>query len=116
MSIKNYVEELEQIKDEIKRNNNRNQLLHKRIKELEKNISDFLIEKGQPGVKYKGRAITIETTEGRPTKKKKDKEKSVLAVLEKLGISDTEKAYIELQNAQKGEPISKTKLIVKNIR
>ena len=51
MTIKDYVEELEQIQSEIKRNNIRNSQLRKRVKELEASISEYLSEKGQHGLK-----------------------------------------------------------------
>ena len=40
MSIKSYVDELEQIQNQIKRNNENNRLLRKRSTELEANITD----------------------------------------------------------------------------
>ena len=60
MSIKSYVDELEEIQHEIKRNNIKIVQLRQRIKELEANIKTYLNEKGQPGLKYKGKAIIIE--------------------------------------------------------
>ena len=46
MSIKSYVDELEEIQHEIKRNNIKNVQLRQRIKELEINIKNYLNEKG----------------------------------------------------------------------
>ena len=108
MSIKAYVDELEQIHFEIKRNNSRNTHLRQRIKELEINITEYLNEKGQHGLKYKGKAIMLEQKELRPAKKKKDKEEAMISLFEDLGVSDPKEAWSKLQDAQKGEKIEKT--------
>ena len=71
MSIKSYIDELTLINIEIKRNNNINTKLRKRLKEIEVNITSYLKEKDQVGLKYNGKAILIENKEHRPTKKKK---------------------------------------------
>lgn len=116
MSIKSCVDELEQIHIEIKRNNNRNLILRKRIKELENNISEYLIEKGQQGLKYKGNAITVAATERRPVKKKKEKEAALHALLEELGVRDPETAWNRLKDVQKGEPFEEKKLKIQKLK
>ena len=108
MSIKSYIEELENIQSEIKRNNIRNSNHRKRIKELETNITEYLKEKGQLGLKYQGKAIFLEQKELRPAKKKKDKEEALISFFQELGISDPKEAYSKFQDAQKEEPIEKT--------
>ena len=65
MSIKAYVEELDQVQAEVKRNNARNKLLRSRVKELEGDIGDYLTSKGQHGLKYKGQAILVQNREKR---------------------------------------------------
>jgi len=115
MSIKSYVDELEQIQYEIKANNKRNTLLRARLKELEINISKYLAEKGQHGVKYKGRAITVEQKERRATKKNKEKEAVIISLFEDLGVSDPKEAYSKLKDVQKGEIIAETKLKFKKL-
>lgn len=107
MSIKSYFDELASIRSEIKRNNAKNRALRQRAKVLETNISEFLAEKGQHGVKYKGQAIVLHTKERRPPKKKKEKEESVLSLLEELGVRDPKSAYDRLKDVQKGDPIEK---------
>jgi hypothetical protein len=115
MSIKTYVDELEQIHIEIKRNNTRNKLLRTRAKELESNITDYLTEKGQHGLKYKGRAIIIENKERRPAKKKKQKEIDIISLLQQLGVENPQEAYNLLQDTQKGETIEEQKIKFKKI-
>lgn len=115
MSIKGYVDELEQLQAEIKRNNIRNSILRKRVKELENNITVYLDEKGQHGLKYKGRAIIVEQKEKRMTKKKKDKETDIISLFEELGVNDPQNAYIRLLDTQKGDSIEQKKIKFKKI-
>lgn len=115
MSIKTYVDELEQINSEIKRNNAQNKALRARVKELEANIDDYLTQKGQHGLKYKGQAIIIEQKERRPTKNKKDKEESVVALLREWGVDDTKDAYIRLCETQKGDPVEQRKIKIRKL-
>ena len=113
MSIKGYVEELNNLNEEIKRNNTLNKNLKTRVKELELNIADYLRSKDQTGVKYNGQAIILESKEKHLVKKKKDKEHDVMLFLKNLGVSNTEKAYEELQKVQRGNVVEHQKLKVK---
>lgn len=115
MSIKGYVDELELIQTEIKRNNGRNKVLRARIKELEANITDYLSAKGQQGVKYKGRAIVLETKERHPAKKKKQKEEDIISLFEELGIANPNDAYTRLKGVQKGDPVEQQKIKFKKL-
>ena len=110
MSIKAYVDELDQIQDEIKRNNKRNALLRGRARELERNISDYLAAKGQHGLKYRGRAILVQSKEKRGTKSRKEKESSVISLLQEAGIDDAQELYTKLLDVQKKDPVSETKI------
>ena len=115
MSIKSYVEELETIQAEIKRNNLKNLQLRQRSKKLETNIKEYLDEKGQLGLKYQGKAIIMEQKELRPSKKKKDKEEALISFLEDLGVSDPKEAYSKLIEAQKQAPVEKTSIKFKKL-
>jgi hypothetical protein len=115
MSIKAYVEELENIQYEIKRNNIKNSQHRKRIKELEANITDYLNEKGQLGLKYQGKAIILEQKELRPSKKKKDKEEALISFFQELGVSDPKATYSRFQDVQKQPPVGKTTIKVKKL-
>lgn len=115
MSIKGYVDELEQINAEIKRNNMRNRALRQRSAELESNIALYLAEKGQQGLKYKGKAIIIENKETRPVMKKKEKEQNIISLLEEWGLSDTSRAYSKLQEVQRGDPVEQQKIKFKKL-
>lgn len=115
MSIKSYVDELEQLQIEIKRNNIHNRTLRQRSKELEANIANYLAEKGQTGLKYHGKAIVLENKESRPQKKKKEKEVDIISFFEKLGVENPNDAYTRLQEVQRGEPIEQQKIKFKKL-
>lgn len=115
MSIQRYIEELENINKEIKRNNLRNKTLRKRSGELEQNITDYLRVKEQHGLKYNGTAIILENKEKRPQKGKKQKETDVVSYLEKLGLSNPTDVYQNLQNIQKRSPVEHTKIKFKKL-
>jgi hypothetical protein len=110
MSIKAYVDELARVQTEIRRNNDRNRLLRARVKELELNIGEYLSSKGQPGLKYNGQAILLQSQEKRTIKKKKDKESSVITLLGEMGVDNPESAYSRIVDVQRNDPISETKL------
>ena len=110
MSIKAYVDELEQIQEEIKRNNKRNALLRVRVKELELNIRDYLDSKGQHGLKYKGKAILVQNKEKRGTKSRKEKESSAVSLLQEAGVDDAQEFYAKMLDAQKKDPVSETRI------
>lgn len=115
MSIKAYVDELENIEAQIKINNQKNAALRKRVKELKDNIAQFLQEKDQVGLKYKGKAVVLETTEKRLPKKKAEKQESVMHLLQELGISNTEEVYKQILDVQKGETVEKHNVKIKKL-
>ena len=113
--IKNYFDELTNIKAEIVRNNHRNKLLKKRATELEGHILEYLKEKDQQGVKYQGKAIVVKTQEKFKQNKKLRQEVGVNFFRE-LGVRDPESAYRQLQEAQRGEPVEKQTLKFQNLK
>ncbi len=98
------VKELENIEEEIKRLRKRIAVLRKRQKELTTHVSGFLEEKQQPGLKYRGVAVTVQEKGKREYKKKADKYSDGVAVLKSYGIRDSEEALDELLEAMKGAP------------
>jgi hypothetical protein len=116
MSIKQSIDELERIKAEMTRNNAHNRTLRKRAHVLESQISDYLQSKSQSGVKYKGRAIILETKERRARKNKVDKQRDAVAFLKELGVEDPLQAYLELLDVQKGDATEHHKLKFKKIQ
>jgi hypothetical protein len=113
--IQNYVDELNNIKTEIIRNNVRNKGLKKRAIELETNILSYLREKEQDGVKYKGRAIMVERKEKFKQNRKLKEEVSV-NYLREIGVPNPEIVYKRLLDTQRGEAIEKESLKIKNLK
>ena len=116
MSIRGVVEEINQLKIEIKRNLEINKKYRTRIKELEKVISVYLEEKNQPGLKYKGSAIILENKVKTKTKPKKEIEKDVISLFEELGIDNPSKVYDKLLNLRKGSPVDSKQILIKKIK
>ena len=116
MSIRMIIEELDQLKKEILRNNTRNRALRERKKVLENNIAMYLKNKNQKGVKYKGTSIMIEEIEKRKIKKKSLKERDSITFFENLGVSNPTETYKQLLEVQKGEFILKNKLKIKKLK
>lgn len=115
MSVKSYLDEMEEIKQEIKNNNAKNKALRERIRELENNVQNYLNSKNQPGLKYKDKAIMLETGEKRLKKKKKDKEMDSIAYLESLGVPDPKIAYQKVLDLQKGTPVQHQALKIQKL-
>jgi hypothetical protein len=115
MSIKTQIDELEKIQNEIKRNNSVNKSLRKRSIEIEDNISSYLKEKNEPGLKYNGRAIIVEEKEKRLQKSKKDKRGDVVSLLENLGLDKPGDIYDKILDVQKRSPKSERRIKVKKI-
>ena len=113
--IQNYVEELNNIRTEILRNNTRNRTLKKRVNELEGHILTYLREKEQEGVKYKGKAIMVEKKE-KFKQSKKLKEELGVGFLREIGVRDAENAYRKLLETQRGEAVEKETLKIKTLK
>lgn len=103
MSIRSDVEELNAIRNELKMLTQKRKILKAKEKEATKRISDFLKSKEQSGVKYQGLAILLDNKTIRKPKKKKDKETSQIALLEKSGIRNPKEFLQQLADASKEE-------------
>lgn len=115
MSLKGYVDELNQLESEISRNNAVNKKLRERCKSLHQIIKEYLQEKNQSGLKYNGQAILVESKEKRANKSKKEKELAVINLLSSLGISNPEDVYNQLEDVKKGESVEETTLKFKKL-
>ena len=102
MSIAADVNELEDLKREIKRLSIQVRNLRQKAKAAEERIVNFLNEKEQPGVRYQGKAIVIENKSKRAAKKKKERESDVLNVLQRYNISNPEEAAKEIIKSYQG--------------
>ena len=116
MSIVNYINELQSINVEIAKNNKLNANLRKRAKQLEKEKTDYLEAKDQPGVKFQNIAIVVEKKPKWTTKKKKDTEEDSLKVLEEYGVSDPKAALNELVRVRKGDEFESKKIKIKKLK
>ena len=116
MSIKSQIDELDKIQNEIKRNNALNKTLRQRANEIELNISAYLHEKNEPGLKYNGKAIIVESREKRTQKSKKDKREDVVTYLENLGLENPGSIYDKILDVQKRSPKAETKIKVKKLK
>lgn len=111
-----FVTELKELTVDIKRRSTEIAKLRKRKEELEKKITDFLIEKDQPGVKYRDVAVILEKNKyKRIPKKKAQKEEDAVNVLKHYGIGNAEKILSELIETMKGDEVPKTGLRLKNV-
>lgn len=108
MSIQGDINELRHISAEIKSLNRRFKTLRMQKKATEKRIDSYLREKEQPGVKYKGIAVTIEERSRRVYKNKKSKQSDGRYVLEKYGIDNSDEVLEELLEAMRGSPRRRT--------
>jgi len=110
MIVQGYIEELDNIKKEIIRNNMVNRGLRVRVKELENSIGEYLHEQDQVGITYKNHTVVLEKRTSRIAKKKCDKELDVVNFLKGLGIPDPDNVYNHITTLTKGELVDKQKL------
>jgi hypothetical protein len=114
-SIQSYINELNQIKAELERTKKANAILKKRAAVLEQEIINFLEVKEQPGLKFRNQNLFLEEKVQKLRKSEKVKSSDLQAWLKDKGISDTKKAYKEIQNLQKGESVEIKKIKITNI-
>lgn len=105
LNIKDIFTELDTLNKEVSTRLKALNDLKKRKKELEKKVSLYLKEKGQPGIKYQGVAIVSEKVKRTVTKKKDDAKQEALTILAHYNIGGTnaEKIYNELLASKKEE-------------
>ncbi len=115
MSIKNYIDELENVNKEIAANKKRNATLRKRVKTLEAYIASYLESNEQIGLKYNGKAIIMKQTKRRVRKKVKEKKADVMNVLNSLGISNPDYVYTMVMKAQQGERVDDAKISIHDL-
>ena len=114
--IKSYVNELNQINAEIKHISSHLRNLRKKSKEVEENIIMYLRQKEQPGLKYNGTAIIVESKPKRATKKKVEMERDTLRVLEEHGIEDPQSVLQEIIDARRGQETEQDKIKIKKLK
>ena len=111
-----YVTELKELSAEIKRYSIELKKFRKRKDELEKKIETFLVEKDQPGVKYRDVAVILEKNKyKRIPKKKEQKKMDCINVLTHYGIGNAEKILTEIIETMKGDEVPKNAIRLKDI-
>lgn len=116
MSIQSDINELQSINIEIKNIQQRLKHIRNQKKKVENRINNFLKEKQQPGVKYKGVAITVQDVKKRSYKKKQHKKDDGCYILNKYGINNSKQVLEELLEAMRGSPEYKPVIKMKNIK
>lgn len=117
-TIKAIVDELNLIKEEIRRNNATNKTLRLRSKRLEDEITQYLKQTNQTGVTYRqqGQAILLENYQKHTIKKKTEKQNDMISYLQQLGVSNPGDVYTHIVDLQRGDPVENTRLSFKNLK
>jgi hypothetical protein len=97
------LKELVELTKELKMTTNKAKQLRAEKKEYEQTINEYLKESGQPGIKYGNLIIFAEEKPKRITKKKKEKEKDTIKLLESAGVKNPEEFYKTMIESFKGE-------------
>lgn len=114
MSVTEYVDELLQVKQNIKENNATNKALRERVHELEDLVREHLVQTGKPSFLYKGKTLVkVVQKETRPPLPKHEKDLAVIGLLRQLGVSDPHHAFNKLTDVQKGETKQTNQLSMK---
>ena len=116
MSIVSFINELQSINIAIAKNNKDNALLRKRAKNIEKQITQYLEAKEQPGVKFQDKAIIVDKKPKWTYKSKKDIEEDSVKILEEYGVENAKDVLYEILKARKGEEFESKKLKIKKIK
>lgn len=90
------------------------ELMAKKSK-MEEKILVYLNSTEQKGVKYKDIAVISESKSRRKAKTKLEKEKDLVTVLKKNGMSISAKTVEEILNTLKGDPTEKINLKIESI-
>jgi hypothetical protein len=110
------VTELKELCVEIKKYATELKKFRKRKDELEKKIEAFLVEKDQPGVKYRDVAVILEKNKYKRVPKKKEQKKTdCINVLTHYGIGNAEKILSEIIETMKGDEVPKNSIRLKEI-
>ena len=119
MSITGNINELQSLNQEIQRLFGQLKELRQKKKKLENDISKFIGEQEQPGIKYKGNQFVPHTKQKVDRKRSsKIKETDASKVLQKYGISEpiSQTLVKEMLEAMRGPRTEETSLLIKKIK
>lgn len=97
------VRSLTEINKEIKRLTKQISLLRKQSKEINNEITNYLVVNDEIGFKCDGNALILDKKTKPVSKNKKSKEESYISFIEKHGIDNPKEFLNELLNAGKDE-------------
>jgi hypothetical protein len=109
IELRNITAEMNRLKNSIK-------TLSNRSKTLTDSIQNYLRINNQQSISYGDFKIEYTTKQRRQRKKKAEKEKDVLAVLQKAGIRDAKRLYLEIDNSLKGELTTQSSVKVDTVQ
>ena len=105
------VTNLEEIEENIKKEQEILTILKKRKIDTEQKIIDFLNAHNQPGFTYKGKLYAPKTVKTYKKKKNNEKQTEIIQVLKHSGIDPDSDIINNVFNVFKHRPISKEKLV-----
>ena len=111
--VREIVMERENIERDIKNLSARAKQLRLRLKQIDGKILEYIDNKNLDGLKVDDIRLLRSTVKKRETLTKKDKVHEAKRILERYGISDSEKVYKELLLSTRGEELFVDKLTVK---
>jgi hypothetical protein len=115
MSIQERIRTLTEINKEIARLSKELSSLRKKAKEVNDGITQYILSKDQPGLKYDGKAFIVNKETKPVAKPKKSKEESYIQIIENYGIENPKDFLNELLKAGK-EDKEVTKLKIQKIK
>jgi hypothetical protein len=104
--------ELKNVHTEINRLKGLMKNLTEKSKTLTESIHKYLKDSNLQSISYGDFKIEATVKQKRQRKKKAEKEKDVLAVLQKAGIRDAKRLYAEIDNSLKGEVTTESSIKV----
>jgi hypothetical protein len=102
MSIQSDLHELDMLEAEIKNLQNQIYAFKKQKKIVEERVIQFLKNQETQGIKYKDKAILLETKNFRNKKSRSEKMNDISSVLRKHGIKNSEDLLEEILEVQRG--------------
>lgn len=103
MAMQAKVRSLTEINNEITRLTKQISMLRKQAKEINSEITNYLVSKDEIGFKCDGNALILDKKTKPVAKNKKSKEESYISFIEKHGIENPKEFLQELLNSGKDE-------------
>jgi hypothetical protein len=108
------MKDLRNIEQELKRLNSQVKIYRDQKKDIETQISKYLEEKDQPGLKYQDLLVLTGESKRRTRKKKEERELDLMSILESKGIRNARETVNEIMETMKGKQVIRPVLKIKN--